>query len=114
MNNLIKSLLAKESGCSEKNITGFYLLKRSLDARSKFPHILLTASVFINEPFQPRMLFNRILRDVSHATKSVLIVGAGPAGLFAALSLIRSGIRPIILERGKDIRVTTARPGQPE
>ncbi len=46
----------------------------------------------------------QILQDVSRASKSVIIVGAGPAGLFAALSLIRSGLRPIILERGKDIR----------
>jgi uncharacterized protein len=101
---LIKGLLAKEAGCSENNITGFYLIKRSLDARSKFPHIILTASVSINEPFQPRSVIQQTLRDVSRANKSVIIVGAGPAGLFAALSLIRSGLRPIILERGKEIR----------
>ncbi|HEY4935584.1 MAG TPA: NAD(P)/FAD-dependent oxidoreductase, partial [Puia sp.] len=102
--HLVKSLFAKEAGCSENNITGFFLLKRSLDARSKFPQILLTASVFINEPFQTRVLAQQSLQDVSRANKSVIIIGAGPAGLFAALSLIRSGIRPIILERGKDIR----------
>jgi uncharacterized FAD-dependent dehydrogenase len=101
---LVKSLLANEAGCSENNITGFSLLKRSLDARSKFPQILITASVFINEPFQPRVLFQQNQRDVSRANKSVIIIGAGPAGLFAALSLIRSGLRPVILERGKDIR----------
>ncbi len=101
---LIKRLLAKEAGCSENNITGFYLIKRSLDARSRFPQIILTASVSINEPFQSRILVQQTLQDVSRAFKSVIIVGAGPAGLFAALSLIRSGFRPIILERGKDIR----------
>src|ERR1700692_2759736 len=93
---LVKSLLAKEAGCSKNNITGFILLKRSLDARSKFPQILLTASVFINEPFQPRILFQQTLQDVSGANKSVIIIGAGPAGLFAALSLIRSGLKPVI------------------
>ncbi len=101
---LIKAMLAKEAGCSEKNITGFILIEKILDARSKFPHVLLTASVFINEPFQPRILFQQSQQDVSRANKSVIIIGAGPAGLFAALSLIRSGIRPVILERGKDIR----------
>ncbi len=100
----IKSLLAKESGCKENQITGYQLLKKSLDARSKFPQILLTANIFVDEPFQSRLPFQEAGQDVTVARKSVLIVGAGPAGLFAALSLIRSGIRPVILERGKDIR----------
>jgi uncharacterized FAD-dependent dehydrogenase len=101
---LIRSLLAKESGFSEKKITGFHLLKRSLDARSRQPHILITALAFINESYHSRRLAQQELKDVKSASKSVLIVGSGPAGLFAALSLIRSGIKPIIIERGKDIR----------
>src|SRR5450432_167935 len=101
---LIRGLLAKEAGCALTSITGFQVIKRSLDARSRYPHVLMTASVFINEPFQTRIGIEQPIRDVSRATKSVIIIGAGPAGLFAALSLIRSGIQPIILERGKDIR----------
>ncbi len=100
----IRALLAKEAACAEVSITGFHILKQSLDARSKYPHILLTVLVFINEPFRPRERMDQPVRDISKAAHSIIIVGAGPAGLFAALSLIRSGIRPIILERGKDIR----------
>src|SRR5450432_2268360 len=101
---IIRDLLAKEAGCNEDAITGFHLLKRSLDARSKFPQMLITAEVFINEPFQKRKAIQQPEKDVSSAKHTVIIIGAGPAGLFAALSLIRSGIRPLILERGKDIR----------
>ena len=101
---VIRELLAKDAGIPSGSINGFRILKRSLDARSRYPHILLTASVFIREPVQPREVFEQPVRDLKQSPKSVLIVGAGPAGLFAALSLIRSGIRPVLLERGKEIR----------
>jgi uncharacterized protein len=101
---MIRTVLSKEAGCAENNITGFNILRRSLDARSKFPQMILTAVVFINEPHRGRELFQQIPQDVTRSSNSVIIVGAGPAGLFAALSLIRSGIKPIILERGKNIR----------
>ena len=100
----IRTLLASEVGLLENHITGYHLIKRSLDARSRYPSMLLTASVFFNEPYQQREMVQQPPKDVTRAHKSVIIIGAGPAGLFAALSLIRSGIKPIIIERGKDIR----------
>jgi uncharacterized FAD-dependent dehydrogenase len=91
---------------SQKNtsITGFNILKKSIDARSKTTWINLTVNAFINEPFieRDKLLLN--LHDVHNAKYSVIIIGAGPAGLFAALKLIELGIKPVILERGKDVR----------
>jgi len=91
--------------CDPDDITGIRILRRSLDARGKSPVVVLQAEVFFDEPapglFAP-IVFNQVT-----GKKSAVIVGAGPAGLFAALELIRHNIRPIVLERGKD--VTTRR-----
>ncbi len=100
----LKSAFAAESGLLQQQITGFYLLRRSLDARSKLPKLLITANVFFDEPPVERPVFRQALSAVEHSKYSVVIAGAGPAGLFAALMLIRSGIRPVIIERGKDVR----------
>jgi uncharacterized FAD-dependent dehydrogenase len=60
--------------------------------------------IFIDEPFRPTALLPPELKDVHHAQKRVVVVGTGPAGLFASLRLIAHGIKPILLERGKDVR----------
>ena len=100
----IKKLLANSSGKKESEIKGFHILKRSIDARGKTVWINLTVNAFINEPFHKRKIPKFHFTDVSKAVKRVIIIGAGPAGLFAALKLIEQGIKPIILERGKDVR----------
>ena len=100
----IREYLAAAAGKKTKDITGFHIVKQSIDARGKTARVNLTCNTFINEPFQQREIVRYQFKDVSRAAKSVIIVGAGPAGLFAALKLLQQGIRPIILERGKDVR----------
>jgi uncharacterized protein len=102
--DIIKEYTAKTCGTDISVISGFILLKQSIDARAKQPLVNLTLTAFINEPFQQREIINFNFKDVHTATHSVIIIGAGPAGLFAALKLIEEGIKPIILERGKDVR----------
>jgi len=100
----LKSILSQSCGVSPDRISGFQLLKQSIDARGRQVRFHLTVLVFIDEPFQPTTLTPLHLQDISRARKKVIVIGAGPAGLFAALQLIEQGIKPIILERGKDVR----------
>ena len=100
----VKEYISKATGKNISAITGFHIQKKSLDARSKQPWVNLTLNAFIGEPFTERKLTNVHFRDVHRAAKKVIIVGAGPCGLFAALRLIEQGIQPIILERGKNVR----------
>ncbi|MFM8256130.1 MAG: FAD-dependent monooxygenase, partial [Bacteroidota bacterium] len=100
----LKQLISQQKGVPLSSIQGFTLLKKSIDARGKTPWVNLTLQVFINEPIEKRLLRSFSFQDVSKASKRVIIIGAGPAGLFAALQLIEGGIKPIILERGKDVR----------
>jgi uncharacterized FAD-dependent dehydrogenase len=100
----VKRYLAKAEAVKTTDIYGYTILKQSIDARGKQAWVNLTVQAFINEPYQSRELLPFSLKDVRNAPKRVVIVGAGPAGLFAALKLAESGIKPIILERGKDVR----------
>ena len=100
----IRSAIAATAAVAPTAITGYYILKQSIDARSREPRIQLTVQAFINEPFRDRPVMDFHFREVHQATRTVIIIGAGPAGLFAALRLIESGIKPLLLERGKDVR----------
>ncbi len=97
------SFIANKLKVDSKEINGYSIIKQSIDARKNPVLIKLQLIVFVNEVFDPNI--NRLCfdyKDVSNATP-IVIVGAGPAGLFAALRLIELGFKPIILERGKDI-----------
>lgn len=101
---IVRQQIAATCAVPLSKVTGFHLIKRSLDARSKQVWILLTLLAYIDEPFAPIHPTRINFQDVHGCERKVIIVGAGPAGLFAALKLIELGIKPIILERGKDVR----------
>jgi len=102
--SIVQQYAAHSLGLTTTAITGYQVIKQSIDARGRQPWIMLTILAFINEPFHERTIRKLSLQDVSKAVRKVIIVGAGPAGMFAALKLIEQGIKPIILERGKDVR----------
>jgi uncharacterized FAD-dependent dehydrogenase len=97
-------IVAVAAGVDAARLSGFHLLRQSIDARGRQAWYQLTVMAFIDEPLQPTGLMPLELQDVSRASKQAVVVGAGPAGLFAALRLISHGIRPLVLERGKDVR----------
>lgn len=100
----VKHYIARLEAVNVNDISGYTIFKQSIDARGKQSWINCTIHAFIKEPYQQRELIGFHFRDVNKAQKKVIVVGAGPAGLFAAFKLIESGIKPIILERGKDVR----------
>lgn len=100
----VKNYIASAEAVDLSLVTGYIINKHSIDARGKQVWVNLTITAFINEPFRQRELASFTFQQVGKAKKKVVIIGAGPAGLFAALQLIEKGIKPIILERGKDVR----------
>jgi uncharacterized protein len=100
----VKKHIAQSEAVNLSAVTGYTILKHSIDARGKQPRINLSVNAFIHEPYKRRELIHFDFKKVNHAQKKVIIIGAGPAGLFAALCLIEYGIKPIILERGKDVK----------
>jgi len=100
---LILSKVAKKVRWRKEQIADWQIIRRSIDARGYQPFFLLRIKVYKGETSTPNPTLLEQLKPVSDA-KSVIIVGAGPAGYFAALELIELGLKPILFDRGKDVR----------
>lgn len=99
----LKRYLAREKGKDERTIQAIRVLKKSIDARQRTVYVNLTVRVYINEMPEDDVWIQTEYPNVE-GKPAVIVVGAGPGGLFAALRLIELGIRPIVVERGKNVR----------
>lgn len=99
----LKQYISREKGLDVRTINAIRILKRSIDARQRTIYVNLTIRVFVNEtPSEEE--FERTNYPNVEGRPAVIVVGAGPGGLFAALKLIELGLRPIVVERGKNVR----------
>ena len=102
--SLLAQHVAKLFQVSPKEIQKVDVLKRSIDARQKAIKMNIKANVFlVGEEYKAQKIELPDYPNVANK-QEVIVVGAGPAGLFAALQLIELGLKPIVLERGKDVR----------
>ena len=99
----IKRYLSKEKGLDVRTLNQVRVLKRSIDARQRTIFVNLKVRAYINEFPQDDQFVHTDYPDVSSRPR-VIVVGEGPGGLFASLRLIELGYRPVVLERGKDVR----------
>lgn len=99
----VRRFVAREKGLDERTIQGVRILKKSIDARQRTIYINLKVRVYINEQPTDEAYVPTEYQNVE-GRRRVIVVGAGPGGLFAALRLIELGYCPIVVERGKNVR----------
>ena len=99
----LKTYISREKGLDIRTINAVRVLKKSIDARQRTIYVNVKVQVFINEVPDTQEYTPTEYRNVS-GKPQVIVVGAGPGGLFAALRLIELGLRPIVIERGKNVR----------
>ena len=99
----LKQYIGREKGLDVRTINAIRILKRSIDARQRTIYVNLTIRVFVNETPSEEEFVRTDYPNVE-GRPAVIVVGAGPGGLFAALKLIELGLRPIVIERGKNVR----------
>lgn len=101
--NILAVKASKQIGVARDDISGIKILRKSIDARKKEVIFNYKVAVYINEPVPEQTTYSFDYKNVSNA-KEVHIVGFGPAGMYAALRCLELGYKPVILERGKDVR----------
>ncbi len=99
----LKAYLVREKGLDERTLNATRILKRSIDARQRTVFVNLTVRAYVNEVPKDDEYQHTNYPNVE-GRPQVIVVGAGPGGLFAALRLIELGLRPVVVERGKDVR----------
>ena len=100
--SLLREYISREKGIDARTVNGVRILKKSIDARHNPVYINLTVRVFVNEQLPEVEYVPTSYPDVS-SSRRVIVVGEGPGGLFAALRLVELGLRPIVIERGKNV-----------
>lgn len=101
--SVVRAKAAKKCHWPLEELSDFRILRRSIDARGRQPMIQLKVALYKEESFRPEPAILESFQSVENK-EPVIIVGAGPAGYFAGLELISLGLRPIIFDRGKDVR----------
>ncbi|MGN1245357.1 MAG: NAD(P)/FAD-dependent oxidoreductase [Muribaculaceae bacterium] len=101
--SLLRQFIAQQENISVDDVTFVKIVKRSIDARQRQVMVNLKVRVYIGEEPQSTSLITPIDYKPVDGSRQAIVVGAGPGGLFAALRLIELGIKPIVLERGKDV-----------
>ncbi len=100
--DVVRALAIQRAAVAAKRVRHWEVLKRSIDARGKTPVFVLQVKLYLDELPKPDPLIRDSYKPIGN--KRIIIVGAGPAGYFAALELLEHGIKPIIVDRGKDVQ----------